>query len=96
MIYSEQIKPLSYVKAHASELISQINKTHEPIVITLNGEAKAVLQSIYTFEEEERNKRDFHKVIDMRMEDYRLGKGVPLDDSLKRLDRKIEKLGKKS
>ena len=85
---------MSYVKAHASELISQINKTHNPIVITLNGEAKAVLQSIYTFEEEERKQRDFNKLMDMRIEDYRQGKGVSLDDSIKRLDRKIMKLGK--
>jgi prevent-host-death family protein len=39
----QDIKPISYIKAHASEVLSQINETHRPIFITQNGEAKAVI-----------------------------------------------------
>ena len=92
MIYSEQIKPLSYVKSHASELISQINETGEPIIITLNGEAKAVLQSIYSFEHEEREKKVFHKVMEERYAEYQAGKGKPLAESLESVDGKVENL----
>jgi prevent-host-death family protein len=49
--YSTQIKPISYVKAHAAELIDRITEEREPIIITQNGEAKAVLIDVRTFEE---------------------------------------------
>lgn len=51
MRYSTQIKPISYVKAHASELLERIEEEREPIIITQNGEAKAVLMDIHSFEE---------------------------------------------
>jgi prevent-host-death family protein len=49
--YSTQIKPISYVKAHASELLERIGDEREPIVITQNGEARAVLVDVHTYEE---------------------------------------------
>lgn len=51
MRFSTQIKPISYVKAHASELLDRIEEEREPIIITQNGEAKAVLMDIHSFEE---------------------------------------------
>jgi prevent-host-death family protein len=51
MRYSSQIKPISYVKANAAELISQLERDRQPLVITQNGEAKAVLQDIVSFEQ---------------------------------------------
>jgi prevent-host-death family protein len=50
MRYSTQIKPISYVKANAAELISQMRETREPIIITQNGEATAVLQDVASYE----------------------------------------------
>jgi len=49
--YSTQIKPISYLKAHAAEVLLQLHKNREPLFITQNGEAKAVLQDLATFEE---------------------------------------------
>lgn len=51
MRYSTQIKPISYVKAHAADLLDRISKEREPIIITQNGEAKAVLVDIRSYEE---------------------------------------------
>jgi prevent-host-death family protein len=51
MRYSTQIKPISYVKAHAAELIDRINEEREPIIITQNGEARAVLMDVRSYEE---------------------------------------------
>jgi prevent-host-death family protein len=51
MRYSTQIKPSSYLKAHAAEVLTQLAECREPLVITQNGEAKAVLQDVATFEE---------------------------------------------
>lgn len=51
MRFSTQIKPISYVKAHAAELLDRIAEEREPIIITQNGEARAVLMDVHTFEE---------------------------------------------
>jgi prevent-host-death family protein len=51
MRYSTQIKPISYVKAHAAELLDRITEEREPIIITQNGEARAVLVDIHSYEE---------------------------------------------
>jgi prevent-host-death family protein len=51
MRFSTQIKPISYVKAHAAELLDRIADEREPIVITQNGEAKAVLVDVHSYEE---------------------------------------------
>ena len=48
---SSQIKPISYLKANAAEVLAQLAEQREPLVITQNGEAKAVLQDIVSFEE---------------------------------------------
>lgn len=48
---SESVKPISFVKSHASELIRDISKNQKTLVITQNGEAKAVLQDIHLFEQ---------------------------------------------
>ncbi|MCK4791102.1 MAG: type II toxin-antitoxin system Phd/YefM family antitoxin [Desulfobacteraceae bacterium] len=48
---SEAVKPISYLKAHASEIIRNIIDTNKTLVITQNGEAKAVLQDIKKYEQ---------------------------------------------
>jgi len=48
---SEAIKPISYLKAHASEIIRDIVDTNKTLVITQNGEAKAILQDIKKYEQ---------------------------------------------
>ncbi len=50
MKHSSQIKPISYLKAHASEIVRTLGDRGEPLVITQNGEAKVVLQDIHSFE----------------------------------------------
>jgi prevent-host-death family protein len=51
MRYSTQIKPISYVKANAAELLDRITEEREPIIITQNGEARAVLMDVHSYEE---------------------------------------------
>ncbi len=51
MKYSKAIKPISYLKAHASEIIRDVSSNHDTMIITLNGEAKAVLQDIEVYEQ---------------------------------------------
>ena len=51
MRYSSHVKPISYLKANAAEVLAQLAEQREPLVITQNGEAKAVLQDVASFEE---------------------------------------------
>lgn len=46
----KQIKPISYLKANAAEVLLDLAESREPLVITQNGEAKAVLQDIASWE----------------------------------------------
>jgi prevent-host-death family protein len=51
MRYSSQVKPISYLKANAAEVLARLTERREPLVITQNGEAKAVIQDVASFEE---------------------------------------------
>ena len=51
MSLSSQIKPISYLKAHAAEIVRNLGEQPEPLIITQNGEAKAVLQDIASYEQ---------------------------------------------
>ncbi len=50
MNISTDIKPISYLKSKAADLLKQINETHRPVIITQNGEPRAVLQDPESFE----------------------------------------------
>jgi prevent-host-death family protein len=51
MKYSTQVKPLSYLKANAADVIRQLTEQREPMVITQNGEAKLVIQDVASYDE---------------------------------------------
>ncbi|OYW50677.1 MAG: antitoxin, Phd family protein [Novosphingobium sp. 12-62-10] len=47
---ASRIKPISYLKAHSAEVIRELGEGAGPLVITQNGEAKAVLQDVGSYE----------------------------------------------
>ena len=49
MRLSQDIKPVSYVKANIAKVLEQV-KTSGPVVITQNGEASAVLMGVKDYE----------------------------------------------
>ena len=49
MSYLSQIKPISYLKANAAEVLLHLAEQRQPMVITQNGEAKAVIQDVASF-----------------------------------------------
>lgn len=51
MKYSQAIKPISYLRAHASEVIRDITEKQKTMIITQHGEAKVVVQDIHVFEQ---------------------------------------------
>lgn len=51
MGYPSRIKPISYLKANAAEVLLDLAEKREPMVITQNGEARAVIQDVASFEQ---------------------------------------------
>ena len=51
MKLSSRIKPISYLKAHAAEIVRTLGDRREPLIITQNGEAKVVMQDIDSYEQ---------------------------------------------
>ena len=73
MNISKDIKPITYLKSRAADLLKQINETHRPVVITQNGEPKAVLQDPESYENM-RNAISILKLISLGEEDIKGGK----------------------
>jgi PHD/YefM family antitoxin component YafN of YafNO toxin-antitoxin module len=86
---SESIKPISYVKAHASELIRDISKNRKTLVITQNGEAKAILQDIKVFEQTQES-LVLLKMLAISGKSMREGKLKPVKRAFRDVKRKID------
>ncbi|MHC5036764.1 MAG: type II toxin-antitoxin system Phd/YefM family antitoxin [Planctomycetota bacterium] len=72
MSMEEDIRPITYLKTRASDLLRQVNETRRPVVITQNGEPKAVLQDTQSYESM-RNALGLLKLIAQGEEDIRKG-----------------------
>jgi prevent-host-death family protein len=51
MKYSDRIKPISYLKAHAADVVRELSEQREPMIITQNGEARLVVQDVVSYEQ---------------------------------------------
>ena len=51
MKISSDIKPVTCLKSKTADLLKQINETHRPVIITQNGEPRAVIQDPKSYEE---------------------------------------------
>ena len=88
MKYSTQIKPISYLKANAAEVVRQLAEQREPLVITQNGEAKMVIQDVASFEETQETMA-LSKILALGNRQIEEGKVVPAADVIKRLREKM-------
>jgi prevent-host-death family protein len=77
MRYSSQVKPISYLKANAAEILATLGEQREPLVITQNGEAKAVLQDVASYEATQETLA-LLKVLALGQQEVAAGKVKPL------------------
>jgi prevent-host-death family protein len=84
MRYSSQVKPISYLKANAAEVLKRLAEQREPMVITQNGEAKAVLQDVASFEETQETLA-LLKILALGNQDVAAGKVKPAAEVVARL-----------
>jgi prevent-host-death family protein len=82
--YSSRIKPISYLKANAAEVLTHLAENREPLVITQNGEAKAVLQDVASFEETQETLA-LLKILALGQQDVEAGRVKLVADVVARL-----------
>ncbi len=85
MNISQDIKPVTYLKSRASDLLKQINETHRPVIITQNGEPRAVLQDPKSYEDM-RNAIGILKLISQGEEEIQEGKSKSQQEVFKEID----------
>jgi prevent-host-death family protein len=88
---SNQIKPISYLKAHAAEIVRKLGEKREPLVITQNGEAKVVIQDIESYEQTQETMA-LLKILALGMRQIEDGKVLPAEDVIRHLRKRREAL----
>jgi len=84
MRYSTQVKPISYLKANAAEVLQELEQQRKPLIITQNGEAKAVLQDVVSYEETQETLA-LLKILALGNQQVEKGEVTPIGDVVSRL-----------
>lgn len=84
MRYSTQVKPIIYLKANAAEVLQELEQQRKPLIITQNGEAKAVIQDVASYEETQETLA-LLKVLALGYSQVDKGEVTPLADVASRL-----------
>jgi prevent-host-death family protein len=89
MKLSTQVKPISYLKARAPDVIRDIAKQKEPLVITVRGEAKVVVQDIGSYEETQETIAIL-KILALANKSVEAGKVRPASEAFARIRRRVK------
>jgi prevent-host-death family protein len=86
--YPTRIKPISYLKANAAEVLQELAAQRLPLVITQNGEARAVIQDVASYEETQETLA-FLKILALGNQQVAQGRVKPLSDVVKTLRNQV-------
>jgi prevent-host-death family protein len=89
MNITEDIKSITYLKSKAADLLKQINKTQRPIIITQNGEPKAVMQDPKSYENM-RNALGILKLISQGEQEIKDNKVISQDGVFEKIEKKLK------
>jgi len=88
MLLSQDIKPISYLKAKTANVINDVNENQRTIIITQNGEAKAVVQDIKSYENLQ-NSLNLLKLIVQSENDIENNRVIDQEEMFKNLEQKL-------
>ena len=88
MKYSTRIKPISYLKANAAEIVRTMVEERSAMVITQNGEAKAVMQDVATYEQTQETMA-LLKILALGNREVEEGKVVPASKAIRAMRDKL-------
>jgi prevent-host-death family protein len=89
MNITSDIKPVTYLKSRAADLLNQINETHRPVIITQNGEPRAILQDPESYENM-RNAIGILKLVSEGEADIRAGQIKPQEDVFDEIEKALK------
>lgn len=92
MKLTNRVKPISYLKANAPAVLHDIEETRSPMIITVNGEAKAVLQDIASYEETQ-DALALLKILSLGEADIRAGRALPVREAFAKIRRDAKRRG---
>ncbi len=87
---AQDLKPISYVKAHTTEIVNYVSDSKSPVIITQNGEAKAVIIDIESYQKTI-NSVNLAKLISISEKDLYAGKVVSHENAKKGFEKTINK-----
>jgi prevent-host-death family protein len=90
MASPSRIKPISYVKANAAELIRELQEMREPLVITQNGEATAVMQDVASYEATQETLA-LLKILALGNRQIEKGKVVPAAEAFRAVRKRLQR-----
>jgi prevent-host-death family protein len=85
MSLSEQIKPISYLKSHAADIVKGFSDNPESIIITQNGEAKMVVMAIEAYERQQ-DTMALLKLLSLGKKEFQEGKFQSADQFFDEMD----------
>lgn len=88
MHLSQDIKPISYLKTKTADAINHVNQNQRAMIITQNGEAKAVIQDIKSYENMQ-NSLNLLKLIIQSEQDIKNGDSTPQEEMFNHLENKL-------
>ena len=89
MNITNDIKSITYLKSRAADVLNQINETHRPVIITQNGEPRAVLQDPESYENM-RNAIGILKLLNQGEEDIKAGKTNYQEEVFANFEKKLK------
>lgn len=90
MKFSEAVKPISYLKTHASEVVRDVSENQKTLVITHNGEAKVILQDVKVYEKTQESLA-LLKILALSGKEIRKGNYRPIEQSFENMRNRIDK-----
>lgn len=91
MKYSTRIKPISYLKANAAKVVRGLAESGEPMIITQNGEATAVIQDIESYEQTQETLA-LLKILALGEQQVKGGRTVPASKAMERFRERIKRV----
>lgn len=84
MKFSSHVKSISYLKANAADVLDRLSEDQEPLLITQNGEVRAVLQDVASYEATQETMA-LLKLLALGQQDIAAGRTRPVKDVVSRL-----------
>lgn len=92
MRLSTQVKPISYFKANAAQIVDELDSGGEPMIVTKNGEAKAVVMSVQDYEQTQETLA-LLRMVAMARNDAAEGRTIPMEDAFATVRRRMRERG---